>query len=148
MDLSIIYNGTELSFDLATKNGDIATDYGLLSAVLVSLFTDRRANGDDVVPDNSGDRRGYWGDTYPEVAGDLIGSRLWLLSREKQLPDVLQRAQTYAEEALAWLVEDGIARSVAAPAEWIDRGVLGILIDILLIDGSKFATVINYRMEV
>jgi phage gp46-like protein len=148
MDLKIFYDSNNLSFDLGTERGDLATDNGLLSAVLVSLFTDRRANADDVIPDGTGDRRGYWGDTYPEIDGDLIGSRLWLLSREKQLPDVLQRAQTYAEEALAWLVEDNIARSFAAPAEWVSPGVLGILLDILLTDGSKYSSVINYRLEV
>lgn len=147
MDFAIIYNGTKLTFDMAIRNGDIATDDGLLTAVLVSLFTDRRANADDVIPNGTGDRRGCWTDAWPEVAGDLIGSRLWLLSREKQLPDVLQRAQTYAEEALAWLVEDGIAKSVSAPSEWVKPGVLGMLIDIRLMDGSRFEAVTNYPLE-
>lgn len=164
MDISIIYNGTTLTFDLAIRNGDIATDNGLLAAVLVSLFTDRRANADDVLPDDAqgrasaagagrpgaagtGDRRGWWADAWPEIDGDLIGSRLWLLSREKQLPDVLQRAQVYAEEALAWLAEDGIAKYVSAPAEWVRAGVLGLLIDIRLKDGTGFEAVINYPLE-
>jgi phage gp46-like protein len=156
MDLAILYDGTAFIFDLAVKNGDLATDRGLLPAVLVSLFTDRRANGDDVLPGDvqgrtgiagTGDRRGSWQDQFQAVAGDLPGSRLWLLSREKQLPDVLQRAQTYAEESLAWLIEDGIAKSVAAPAEWVAPGVLGLRIVILLVDGSRFATVIDYNLE-
>lgn len=147
MDLVIYYDNTSFTFDFRLVDGDLAADDGLRSAVLISLFTDRRANADDVIPDGTGDRRGWWADAYTEVAGDFIGSRLWLLSREKQLPDVLQRAQTYAEEALAWMVEDGIARSVSVPTEWVRRGVLGLLIDIRLANGSRFTDVFNYPLE-
>jgi phage gp46-like protein len=147
MDISIIYNGKELTFDMAIRNGDLATDDGLLTAVLVSWFTDRRANDDDVVPDGTGDRRGSWQDQYPDIPGDLMGSRLWLLSREKQLPDVLQRARMYAEEALAWAPEDGIAKTVSVPAAWAGPGILVLPLDMLLVDGSRFKAVINYPLE-
>ena len=50
------------------------------------------------------------------ASGDHIGSRLWLLSREKQLAGVLERARHYAEEALTWLVEDGVATAVQVTA--------------------------------
>lgn len=109
---------------------DMAEDDGLNTAVIVSLFTDRRANPDDALPDGTDDRRGWWGDAFPDVDGDRIGSRLWLLSREKQLPSVLQRAQQYAEEALAWLVEDGIASAVNVVAETVKPDTLGLGIEI------------------
>lgn len=150
MDLVIIYSGSGFTFDLALNgNGsDLATDDGLHTAVLVSLFTDRRANADDVIPDGTDDRRGSWQDQYPDVAGDLQGSRLWLLSREKKRTDVLQRAQTYAEEALAWLLaDDGVARSVSVTAEWVASGMLGLLVDIRLVNGSRFTDVFNYPVE-
>lgn len=147
MDFAIIYNGTEFIFDMAIKNGDIATDDGLLTAVFVSLFTDRRANDDDVIPDGTGDQRGSWQDQYLDVPDDLQGSRLWLLSREKELPDVLERARMYAEEALAWSIEDGVARSVSVSTEWVKPGVLGLLLDMRLMDGTRFEAVINYPLE-
>ncbi len=147
MDAQIIYNGREFSFDMFVRDGDIAGDNGLLTAVLVSLFTDRRANDDDVIPDGTGHKRGSWQDQYADVPGDLQGSRLWLLSREKELPDVLERAQLYAEEALAWMIEDGIAESVSCPAEFVQAGVVGLLIGIKLVDGSWFESVINYPLE-
>lgn len=109
----------------------LAEDDGLETAVIISLFTDRRAADDDVLPDQaSADRRGWWGDAYAEVSGDQIGSRLWLLRREKQTPQVLERARQYAAEALQWLVDDGVARAVDVTAEWLNAGAMGLVIEI------------------
>lgn len=77
-------------------------------AVIISLFTWRRATPDD----NAAQPMGWWGDTYPTVTGDRIGSRLWLLGREKITNDMLNRARDYATEALQWLLDDGVAARV------------------------------------
>jgi len=87
----------------------------LRRAVTISLFTWRRAGPDDVVDDS--DRKGWWGDSVPSVAGDKIGSRLWLLSRRTLVADTLKDAEAYANEALAWLVDDGVLTSVTVTAE-------------------------------
>lgn len=108
----------------------LAEDNGFETAVLISLFTDRRADPDDVLPDNGSDRRGWWADAFPAVDGDLIGSRLWLLSREKQLPEALSRAKEYAEEALAWMIEDGVADSITATAVKAREGMIGLTVQI------------------
>ncbi|MFH0021767.1 phage GP46 family protein [Pseudomonas fluorescens] len=77
----------------------------LTRAVLISLFTWRRALTDDPVDDD--ELFGWWGDSYPDIADDRIGSRLWLLRRVK-LTDATQRdAEFYANEALRWLLDDG-----------------------------------------
>lgn len=115
-DLALIWDADLMTGDLAMAGADLATDDGLRTAVLISLFTDARAQADDVLPAETDDRRGWWGDFAPEVEGDRIGSRLWLLVREKRTPDLLVRAREYAEEALAWLVEDGVAAAVAVEA--------------------------------
>ena len=87
----------------------------LVRAVIISLFTWRRANPDDDLPSDL--RMGWWGDTFPTFSNDRIGSRLWLLSRAKIVDETVARAKEYAEEALAWLVEDGIASRVDVVAE-------------------------------
>lgn len=97
--------------------GNIAIDEGLETAVLISLFTERRASVEDLPVDEL-DRNGWWGDTYAEEAGDFIGSRLWLLRRGKATADTLGRAREYAKEALEWLIEDGIAEDVEVEAFW------------------------------
>ena len=87
----------------------------LRRSVTISLFTWRRAGPDDVVDDS--DRKGWWGDSVPSVAGDKIGSRLWLLSRRTLVEDTLKDAEAYANESLAWLVDDGVLTRVTVTAE-------------------------------
>ena len=76
----------------------------LKRAVEISLFTWRRANPGDLVEDD--ERYGWWGDSFPQVADDRIGSRLWLLRRRKLTPETISAAVTYAREALQWLLDD------------------------------------------
>lgn len=145
MDLAIFYRDNR--FDLGIESGDLATEQGLRSAVIVSLFTDRRAAADDELPAGDGDRRGWWADAWPEIDGDLIGSRLWLLRRSKQIADVPSKAQEYAEEALAWMIDDGIATAIAVEAEQVDTGLLGIRVEITLPNDTRYQDVFNYSLE-
>jgi len=115
----------------------LAQDDGLVTSIVLSLFSDRRARADDIIPGGDSDRRGWWGDLVPPVEGDEFGSRLWLLSREKTTPQTLNRAREYAQEALAWLVADGHAKAVTVEAEETRRGVLGLLVVVTLTDGSQ-----------
>ena len=111
-------------FDLAIENGDLALDDGLTTALIVSLFSDRRATADDVPPGGDAARRGWWGDSYLPDTGDLTGSRLWLLERERDLPNVPGRAKLYDEEAVKWLLDDGVAQRVECAAQRLAPGIL------------------------
>ena len=107
----------------------------LVSAIWMSLGTDRRAQQDDVIPNGSQDKRGWWGDTYRPRK---IGSRLWLLYREKQLPETLRRAEEYAHEALQWLIDDKVVLSFDITATWLNRrGFMQLLIVVNKPDGSQ-----------
>jgi len=136
-DIAIEFNGSVnvLAFESGILKGDIANDDGLKSAVLYSLFTDRQANEDDVIPDGSTDRRGHWADT---ILAESEGSRLWLLRREKQTQQTLNRAIAYSKEALQWLIDDGHAVSVSVSAEWASIGLLALHVIIELVDGNRF----------
>jgi len=129
-DLALTWDAEAAAADLALLGADLATEVGLKTAVIISLFSDARAREDDELPDASGDRRGWWADAWPMVDGDVLGSRLWLLERAKQLPQVLIAARQYAQEALAWMVADGVASSVAVTAEWGASGQLGLQVEI------------------
>lgn len=133
-DIALIWDGH--GCDLALDGNDLQLDDGLQTSILISLFSDRRARPDDTLPGGDGDRRGWWADAYPAIEGDQIGSRLWLLSREKELAEPLRRAKEYAEEALAWLVVDGIAARVEVTASVPRRGVLGLSIAVHKLDGN------------
>lgn len=141
MDAGLIWK--EMGADLAIEDLQLVREDGLKTAVILSLFVDRRAKPDDVLPDNTGDRRGWWADAYSDVDGDKYGSRLWLLSREKQLPSVLMRAKEYAQEALDWMVEDGVAESVSVETWFVRIGVLGLQIRIV----RPNAPAVEYRFQ-
>lgn len=124
--------------DLVLAGASFADDGDLDAALINSLFTDRRAEPDDPLPADVESRRGWWGDTLAIADGnDRIGSRLWLISREKQTAETLNRAREYAREALAWLVEDGVAEAVEVDVEWVRMGVLGIEVRIIRPTGEQ-----------
>ena len=100
----------------------------LRRSVTISLFTWRRAGPDDPLDDD--DRKGWWADCVPTVAGDQIGSRLWLLQRRTINQDTLRDAQEYAEEALRWMTEDGVVSAVTVTVrrQDINRMTLVVLL--------------------
>ena len=141
MDLLLSFPapGEKANFTLAS--GQLALDDSLYTAVLISLFTDRRAGEDDELPASETWRRGWWGDGIAQngmYKKDQIGSRLWLLMRCKATEATRQRAQDYCTEALAWLLEDKMAKAITVQASWIDQtgGLLGLGIGITLPNGS------------
>lgn len=101
-------------------------DDDLTRAVINSLFCWRRANDDDELPGSS--RYGWWGDTFEE--NDKFGSRLWLLSRAKLTAQTPLLAKEYVEEALQWLIDDGVAAGIVVEIEkvTIDRLDISIVI--------------------
>lgn len=115
----------------------------LVRAVMISLFTWRRANPDDELPSGDGilSRMGWWADNFPTVENDRIGSRLWLIGRAKLVPETFRRAKEYAEEALAWLVEDGIAARVDVEVERHGLETLALACRIYKTDGRVLADI-------
>lgn len=121
--------------DGITINAGMHPPEGLARAVIVSLFTWRRALPGDVAPGEA--MQGWWGDTTAEQAGDRIGSRLWLLIREKLTARTVARAEEYAREALQWLVDDGVASRVEVEAQRIGLDRLGLACRIWRADGIR-----------
>lgn len=138
-DIRTVWDVAAARGDWLVEPPDLAHDRDLETAVLISLFTDRLAEPDDALPDPlDRDRRGWWGDTGPSPR-DPIGSRLWLLAREKQTNDVRLRAEDYAREALAWMVEDGVADAVDVEASWTRLGMLEVAVTITRAGDRVFA---------
>ncbi|MBE9542506.1 MAG: phage GP46 family protein [Proteobacteria bacterium] len=129
-------------FDINILNGDLETDNGLETAVAISVFTDKRVT-DEELPDLEESKRGWWGDMYPEVDQDKIGSRLWTLEREKKLVETLRLSEDYTREALDWMLEDSIADSVDVVSNYDDNNFLNIDIKISRPeqDDSRFSVV-------
>lgn len=117
-DIRVVFDPDLWTGDLELEDGDLASDEGLQTAVILSLFTDRRAEPDDEIPDGSDDRRGFWGDAIPPIVDgetleeDRFGSRLWLLDREKKITEVVNKAREYCEEALEWMIKIKIVNRI------------------------------------
>ncbi|MEC5343651.1 phage GP46 family protein [Brenneria populi] len=111
-DIKTVWIVDEARGDWELSRGDLSKGDDLRTAILISLFTDRQARSDDDY--DGSDRRGWWGDSG---AGYNIGSRLWLLNRQKLTTKTAQRAEDYAAEALKWLIDDGVVASIAAEAQ-------------------------------
>lgn len=130
-DIRTFFDGDKLVGDYALDGTLLAADGDLETAVILSLFTDRRADPEDALAGGEPEKRGWFGDAVPVVEGDRIGSRLWLLARRKQSTETLNLAVEYCREALQWMIDDGVARAVEIEAEWIRTGVLGLRIGIV-----------------
>ena len=135
---------TDGLLDIGLQDPNTDVDQGLESAVLVSLFTDARAQDDDVIPDGSTDQRGHWADSYSDSS---LGSRLWLLHREKQLPEVLSRAKDYVYEALQWLMDDNVASAITVDAYWSAAERLALDITIQKADGGQWQRTFDYELK-
>lgn len=96
-----------------------ATDSALEAAVLISLFTDRRADAGD----GRGEHGGYWADAF-ERDGRRTGSRLWVLQRKGLGPKTAQEARAAASEALEWLLVHRIAKAVDVDAVVKENAVI------------------------
>lgn len=100
MELWLTVNGTRVN---ASSSLDPLT-----RAVVISLFTHRRADPDD----NADVPMGWWGDTWPAVANDRYGSKLWLLQRSKLTNALVNTVRTYLRDALQWMLDDGVVSRI------------------------------------
>ena len=100
MELWLTVNGTRVN---ASSQLDPLT-----RAVVISFFTHRRADPDD----NADVPMGWWGDTWPAVANDRYGSKLWLLQRSKLTNALVNTVRTYLRDALQWMLDDGVVSRI------------------------------------
>ena len=123
-DVAVIWDDDAYQGDVRLDGADLESDAGLRTAVVLSLFSNARARSGDI-PEGE-DPQGVWTDALDDD-GDRYGSRLWLLERSKQTPDVPVLAEEYAREALEWMFGDGVADRVDVSAEWVSRGRLRVV---------------------
>ena len=140
--VDIALTGENLPFDLTFENGDFVNETTLRNAVLLSLFCDRRVTAAEI-PQGETSRRGWFGDLLADTEGDEIGSRLWLLDREKTTDENAARARDFATESLEWITEDGLADAVNVTAEASGNS---ILLSVEIVHGDK-ATAFQFTLK-
>jgi phage gp46-like protein len=123
------------------NDGDFTEEDGFDTAILISLLTDARAPDDRVlIPEK---RRGWMGDLESPVENRSLGGFLWLIDQRRLTVDTLNDSINFAQLALNWFVEDGIAKSVTVSGDIIVKKGIQLLIVITSILGKTSSHYVN-----
>lgn len=120
--------------------GGLQAQHALHTAIILSLFTWKRAETYEVdVKGRSADMRGWWGDAVDiQQYEQPLGSKLWLIYRERLNETIARRAVDYANEALTPLVTQGAIASFTVDYEMDQiKGLLGLIIRCFSHDGTR-----------
>jgi phage gp46-like protein len=132
LDTALSYDPARRRCDLVFNGRDFTLDNTPVTAVLTAVGIDRRAHTDDVLPDTLSNnynpaalnaRRGWAGDAL-DAAGDLVGSRMWVVGFGKQTEATRLLAEGALQETLEPLAN---ARNwpMSVLVEWVRAGFLG-----------------------
>jgi phage gp46-like protein len=152
-DIADLWNPFLGGADFQVVGQILATNQDLVTAVTILLFTNRRADPSDILPvPFSTDRGGWWGSTYLQtdpLAGFQLGSRLWLLARSVSNTQLLITAQGYCQEALAWIKNRGIAKTITVTTSFLNgnRSILSIGIEIIKPSGQAVNWSYNWAWD-
>ncbi|MBA5235294.1 phage GP46 family protein [Pectobacterium aroidearum] len=131
--------------DIEIEHNGLSSDEGLVSLVLICLFTDARAAASDEIPDGTEDRRGWPGDSFSDFSW---GSKLWLIEREKLTEAVRLRAENYANLSMQPLIHYGYARATQVIATIPRMNWLALSIVLTRPNNSALTVEINKRWGV
>lgn len=157
-DIRLVQRGeypyqTEVSIDwLLLDNGTLDESQELATAVIVALGTDRLALSGDTLPDlDSTDRRGWWGDLDADIWGGWpIGTRLWLIKRDKitsstaQQGSSLAHIEAYIREAIQPFIDLRVASRMDIVVERVDTQRIQALVR--LFRGPELAVDLRYEI--
>lgn len=116
---AVLTKGASGVYDFSLDaSGDILTSESFDTAILYSLFGERRASAAEVpLPQY---RRGWIGN----AGGFENGSKLWLLTQARLTRTNMNRIEDEAKKALQWLVDDGHATSIDGVSAYLSSGRL------------------------
>jgi len=102
------------------SNGDILTEDFFDTAILMSIFCERRAEPSEVP--QSERRRGWIGNE--STPGFEIGSKLWLYEQARAKRSVLLGIESAFEDGLQWMIDDKILKSLKIKATLTDGDII------------------------
>lgn len=131
--LKRISNG---EFDLDFDGLDLLTSDGLENAVVISIGTYARERSlqkgvANIVPKIGG----WWGDSTLS-AGDTLGCYIYEAFREKLTDGACDRVKDLVNDALKWMVTDGVAKSVTSTTAISGENQMTLSIKIVKPEGS------------
>ena len=118
-------------FELNALTEPLSSENGLEHAVLQSLLNWDKAQKNDPL-DIDQDKQGWWSSEFVRA----VGCRDWTLARAKQIPDTLNRAKRYTQQALQWLLDEKIATGIDVQTYFKGERLIRV-IDITLPSNKK-----------
>lgn len=127
-DVQLEFDPIKCFFDIKFNGVDLVAATNLITAAVISVFTDGRSRADDVIPNS----RGWSGDSLKLEGETNIGSRVWLLTQRKIDQTLVNDLEEFAFDSLEHLINAGVALSVVAVATIINRrkGLVNLDVDI------------------
>lgn len=95
----------------ASAPGDLRSEQGLATQVLICLMTDARVEVSELPAGEA--NRGWVGDGFDRAEGETaLGSRLWLLRHRAIYDGIETDVEDYVREALQTLVDQAVITSI------------------------------------
>jgi phage gp46-like protein len=127
MAADALLNNDAKYWDIGFANGDLILTYGFETAILMSLFLDKRASETEVAKVEL--RRGWWGNDFSDYDNYEIGSKLWFLDQARADINTLNLAQTYANDGLSWFLTDNYCTKITVDTSYT---IGNLIIDVTL----------------
>lgn len=119
-------------YDIAiSEDGDLLVDDNFETALLMSIFCEVRASPSEV--HDAPNRRGWIGNE--ETPGYEVGSKLWQYEQGRVNRSTLNGVESAVRNGLQWLIDDGLATSIAVRA-LVSGGSVAIDVTITHTDSS------------
>jgi phage gp46-like protein len=123
-------NGT---YDIDFENGDFALTDGLDSAILLSIFGEKRAPKEKVRDPLK--RRGHFSNEFADIEGYQVGSTQWLYTEQSENSESnTTELENSIKDGLKWFVDDKICKRTNVKAT---KKSDGVIVDIELQGNSK-----------
>lgn len=112
--------------------GDIRTADGFDTPIIVSLFSDARADESEV--QDTAKRRGWIGDEGTE---DNTGSTLWVYEQARLSQRIANQVEDAARKCIQWLIDDGHAISIRRAELLVSQEAVRFTVEILTEVGEE-----------
>lgn len=140
----IVWNGIVGDFAVSAGGDDgpaggLVAANPLKTAVILLLFSDARADAEDLRFEHRGDRRGWVGDGFDTAAGEApLGSKLWIYRRAVLSDLTGMEMAAEAERALQPLIRQGAVATIKTKAA-VDKagGRVMLIVNLYGRDGSE-----------
>ena len=120
-DIKLIKSKNEI-YDIDFENGDFALTDGLDTAILLSIFAEKRASKEKVTDPLK--RRGHFSNEFANIEGYQVGSTQWLFTEQSENSESnTTQLENSVKDGLRWLVDDKICKKVIVKATQQSSGV-------------------------